>query len=137
VFTPSASSGMEEALKRRAFPYTICAGEVISTIEEAEKIKASLPPDMLLRGIVVVTDQWHSKSARLVWKHIWKDDPRKPDIRFVVIPSSETIDPKNPMWALRKHWRWASVNVSRHAFLVCVPGSIWIMDTLNIHQPTD
>lgn len=136
VFTLSPRPGLEWSIKRRFLKDPISAGTVISTIKEAEKIRASLPPGFVPRNIVVMTDQWHSRSAKTVWKRIWRDVVPQPDIRVIVVSSAATIDEESPMKMGRKHWKWALVNVLRQLFLVCVPGSIWFMKKLNFHQLT-
>lgn len=136
VFTLSPCPRLEECLKRQSFKDPIFAGEVVSTIEEAEKIQASLPPEIIPLSFIVVTDEWHSRSAKTIWKRIWQDAIPKPDIRVIVVPSSEVIDEENPMKALRSHWTWALVNVLRQIFLVCVPGGFKLLKKLNLHQPT-
>lgn len=136
AFTFSPRREFEEKSKKENFKDPIFAGDVASTIEEAEKIRASLPPDLAPRTIVVVTDQWHSRSVKTVWTRIWKDAVPRPDIRVCAVDSSLTIDAGSPMTLGRKGWTWALVNVLRQMFLVLVPGSIWLMKKLKLHQPT-
>ncbi|GEM_PF-5238147 len=134
AFTFSPDPGVEERIKKSFFKKAIFAGKVASTIEEAEKIRSALPSGCTPRTILVVTDEWHSRSAKWVWRKVWRD--LKPDIRVVAVPSSATIDVQSPMKLARKYWTWALVNVLRHLFLVCVPGSVQLMKKLNLHQPT-
>ena len=135
VFTCSPDPSLEERAKKDTFKDAIFVGDVISTIEEAEKIRATFPPDFVPRGIIFVTDEWHSRSAKLVWRNVWKDVVSPSNVRIVTIPARESIDEESPMVFGRRHWTWALVNVLRHLFLVCVPGSMWLMKKFNIHQP--
>lgn len=137
VFTLSPRPGVEERIKKLTFKNPIFADTIVSTIEEAEKIRAALPSELIIRSIVVVTDEWHSRSAKTVWTRVWRDKTPRPNIRIISISSSLTIDGDNPMIALRKHWTWALVNVLRQIFLICVPGSFHLMKKFNFHQPTD
>ncbi|OGG89909.1 hypothetical protein A3G12_01550 [Candidatus Kaiserbacteria bacterium RIFCSPLOWO2_12_FULL_54_10] len=133
-FTLSPSPGLEWSLKQLFFKDPIFAGEVISTIEEAEKIRAVLPPGFVPEDIVVVTDQWHSRSAKRIWEWVWRDV--KPNIHIVAVPSSATIDAESPMGLGRRHWTWALINVLRDKFLECFPerGIPW-MKKLRLRQP--
>ncbi|MDP2651863.1 MAG: hypothetical protein Q8O94_01880 [bacterium] len=134
VFTLSHHQ-IEERVKRKSFERPFFAGKVVSTIEEAEKIHNSLPFGFTPRNIVIVTDQWHSRSAKLVWERIWQNAIPKPSIYVCSVPSVKTVNADNPTRALRSQWFWALVNVLRHLFLLFVPGSVWLMKKLNIHQP--
>lgn len=135
-FFPSCPT-VEERIKARIFKNSVFIGEVGNTIEEAEKARNSFFSGQFNKhgSIVVVTDEWHSRSAKLVWERVWRHDFPRPNIRIIAVPSSETISADNPVIALRNQWVWAIENVLRHLFLVCVPGSISIMKKLNIHQP--
>jgi uncharacterized SAM-binding protein YcdF (DUF218 family) len=139
VFTLSPNPSLEELLKNQGLKRLrnpICGGRVISTIEEAEKIKASLPPGFTPRSILVVTDQWHSRSVLTVWRRVWRDAVILPKIEVFTIPSAEVIDKENPMIAPRRHWTWALVNVLRETLLIYMPWGFELMKKFNIHQPT-
>jgi uncharacterized SAM-binding protein YcdF (DUF218 family) len=133
-FTLNPVRGVEQKLKEEMFPNSIFAGYVVSTIEEGEKHKTHML-SVRPRSIIVISDQWHSRSAKLVWKKLWHKQPRV-TISVIAVPSHATVGPENPMLPLRNQWTWALVNVLRHMFLVFVPGGFSIMKQLNIHQPT-
>ncbi|MEK7601333.1 MAG: hypothetical protein AAB480_02275 [Patescibacteria group bacterium] len=135
-FTKNPVPGVEKERKLYYFPEAVFAGNVISTIEEAEKIYAALSPNLRIQRIVFVTDQWHSRSAKLIWEKVWARHGLKPDIRIVTVPSAFNIDPEHPMTLIRTQWKWALANVLRHAFLLLMPFGFDILKKLNVHQPT-
>lgn len=145
-FTKNPITGIETALKLVSFPKALVAGQVISTIEEAEKWRAVCGNFKPQNGIVIVTDEMHSRSARRVsnrvWNgwwfaRLWKRIASQPIIPVFVatFPTRDGIDAANPMVALRNQKLWVRNNVLREAFLVFVPFGYSIMKKLNIHQP--
>jgi len=134
AFNPDPAIEVNE--KMLAIPDAIYAGSVASTIEEAEKIKTNLlflPFTLQPRSIVVVTDDWHSRSAKFVWEKVWGNKNPRPTITFSTFEWPE--DPDNPMIFQRKEYVWASANIARHLFLL-MPGGFKRMKRLKIRQPT-
>lgn len=135
VFTFSPVPNLEEMIKRQFLKDPIFVGDVASTIEEAEKHRDSMPCGFTPRTIILVTDEWHSRSMKRVWKWVWRNIIPRPDIRMVVVSSLGTIDEDSPMKNGRTYAKWVQTNVSREAFLV-FPGSIRLMKKLKLRQPT-
>ncbi len=146
-FTKNPTVNLEARLKLAFFKKATFSGRVVSTIEEAEKWRASLPVGFLPReGVIIVTDEMHSRSARRVSDRVWNgcwivrlwkqitDRPVVP-IYMATFPTREGIDLENPMFALRKQKLWVRNNVMREIFLIFVPFGFTIMKRLNIHQP--
>lgn len=139
TFAGNPVDGIEEAEKLSFFSKggatdAVCVGKVWSTIEEAETIMSRLPRDLPLETIVIVTDEWHSRSERLVWRRVLEKSGVRARVVIVLIGSCANYDPENPMTALRTPWKWALVNVLRHMVLL-TPGGMWMMRKFNIHQP--
>ncbi len=79
-------------------------GNVLSTIEECMKIKKALPEEMAFPlQILVVTDEAHSRRARIVWETFF------PETRIAIfsVPIKEVVDKESPMWAY--HWAWTTL----------------------------
>lgn len=139
---------LEKSLKLDAIGgKLITAGQVISTIEEAEAWKALVYPSFIPRTLVVVTDEMHSRSARRVSNRVWNGWWGKrlvkrllgielTSVLVVTFPTREAIDPESPMIALRSQRLWVRNNVARELFLMFMPFGYTIMKRLNIHQPT-
>ncbi len=146
-FTGNQVFQLEENLKLNAFGKDlITAGQVISTIQEAEAWKASVYPSFVPKTLCIVTDEMHSRSARRVSNRVWngwwglrliKRLLGMPLVKVFVttFPTREVIDPESPMTALRSQWLWVRNNVLRELFLMLVPFGYTIMRKLNIHQP--
>jgi hypothetical protein len=146
-FTDNPRPSLERSLKMEYLPHALYGGKVISTIEEAEKWRAALPRDFRpKRGVVIATDEMHSRSARRVSNRVWNGWWLKRllgwflgtniPVRVVTFPTRDAIDPHNPMTALREKKIWVRNNVLRELFLMFVPFGFTIMRKLNIHQPT-
>jgi hypothetical protein len=136
AFTKSPVAGIEENIKQQYLKNAVFVGDVLTTIEEAEKALAKIITlGLTPETIIVVTDEWHSRSVKTIWNRIWRKMFPKISICVVAVPSSETIDPESPMVAARTHSAWATVNVCREAFLL-LPGSIWLMKKMKLHQRT-
>src|SRR3989344_6880786 len=100
-FKHNPLANVEKYEKWKTLPHAIYAGPVESTIEEAERIR----DDLMARGfkprsIIIVTDDWHSRSAKLVWEKIWAEAKPRPAIAFSTFAWPE--DPDNPMIFQRK-----------------------------------
>jgi hypothetical protein len=146
-FTENPIAGLESKLKFIFFGDAIFSGSVISTIEEAEKWRSSLPAGFVpQRGVIIVTDEMHSRSARRVsnrvWNgwwlvRLWKRITRQSmiSICMATFPTLDGIDVADPMVALRSQKLWVLNNVLREFFLMFVPFGYSTMKRLNIHQP--
>ncbi len=146
-FTENPTTGLEAELKLVSFKDAVFAGSVISTIEEAEKWRASLPAGFVPKeGVVIVTDEMHSRSARRisnrVWNgwwlvRLWKYITHESMVLVYVatFATRDGIDTANPMVALRNQKLWVRNNVLREFFLVFMPFGYSITKRLNIHQP--
>lgn len=144
-FTKNPVLGIETGLKLLSFSKALVAGQVISTIEEAEKWRVACGDFKPRKGIIIVTDEMHSRSARRVSNRVWNGwwfsrllkrviGQRIP-IYVVTFPTRDAIDQSNPMVALRDQKLWVRNNVLRELFLMLVPFGFSIMKKLNIHQP--
>lgn len=144
-FTENPSVGLERRLKKQKFPNSFFVGNVISTIEEAEKWFFHLY-HLRPTHIVIITDEMHSRSAHRVsnrvwngiwYKRSWKWVTGRPmvTIHMATFPTKLAIDPESPMTALRSQWLWVCNNVLRELFLMCIPFGYTIMKKLKIHQP--
>lgn len=110
------------------------AGPARNTANEADLFFAAVQY-LNPRSIVMVTDEWHSRSMLHALRHVFAGE-NPPQITVVTVPARTMISPDNPIKALRSPWQWALSNVLRHAFLVLVPGSHELMLKLKIRQPT-
>lgn len=144
-FTENKVPGLERDLKMETFRGAVYSGEVISTIEEGEKWKDSLP-HVLPTEMIIVSDEMHSRSARRVsnrvwnglwYERLWKWIIGQPvvHIHMATFQTRFGIDPESPMSALRDQRLWVRNNVLRELFLMFVPFGYSIMKKLNIHQP--
>lgn len=148
-FTGNPIPGLEMDLKMILFRNALYVGQVISTIEEAEKWRASLPSNFLFPNVsvVIVTDEMHSRSARRVSNHVWNGPWYTrlwrwffglPLVQVCVVTfqTKDSIDPESPTIALRNEKLWVRNNILRELFLMFVPFGYSIMRKLNVHQPT-
>lgn len=126
----------------------IPVGDVISTIEEAQKWWVEALERINLddqKNIMIVTDEMHSRSARRAANRVWNGWWLKrafawtegdfTNIHVVTFPTEYAIDPRGPMTALRDKKKWVIANVAREFFLMFIPFGYTIMKRLNIHQP--
>ena len=121
----------EAGAKLIVFPDAVYAGATISSIDEAEKIRSALPANFTPTSIVVVTEAWHSRSARFVWRRVWRNNGPAINISTIRLPK----DPENPMRFQRSEKIWAVANVLRHAVLI-FPGGYSFLKKTRIRQPT-
>src|SRR3989344_3372851 len=119
VYTNSPNPGLEERWKRRLFTAPIFAGLVESSVEEAENVRDAVLRVFLPKRIVVVTEEWHSPSAKLITEWAWKDIENRPKIGIATVPAASAIDWWSPMRLARRHYTWAGANLARHGVVCC------------------
>jgi hypothetical protein len=147
-FTGNSLPNMEFSMKKNILlPRDVYrAGRVISTIKETLAWRAVFSKNFNPRSMIIVTDEMHSRSARRasnrVWngiwyKRLWKRVTRQPTVKIYVLtfPSSDNIDPQNPMEYLRSLDTWMSINILRELFLMLCPFGYTIMREFDFHQP--
>lgn len=129
TFAHDPDPQIESGVKMMIFPDAIYYGEVANSIEEAQAARRSMT-DTTVGSVLVVTDAWHSRSARYVWRRVWDGA----DIR---IATGEYVgtDPLNPMVFQRDEILWGPANIIRHCVLL-IPGGFEWMERSGIRQPT-
>jgi len=100
AFTESPIPEIEMDYKLARIPHAHYVGTVISTIEECAKIQSSLPEGFTPKTIVVVTDEAHSRRARIVWKTFFPNSK----IYIVSMALEAGLDDDSPSWAYHAGW---------------------------------
>lgn len=122
----------EILLKQRSLPddlKNVYTGFVASTIEEAEKARASFTGEP--KEIIVVTGETHARSAVWVWQKIFPGV----NVRAVTIPICQEVEEGHPMIFLRSKPAWRFVNWARLKLLHTSFG-FKLLRGLRLRQPT-
>ena len=112
IFTLSFKPNIERTYKSSLFSlFGIDVGDIINTIGECKAIKKKYGVTINFSGpakhILLVTDQAHSRRARIVWRAYFKEAT----VRILAVPLKSVIDPNSPMRIYRAEWRALLVNV--------------------------
>lgn len=87
-----------------------CAGDMISSITEAERIKEKIEELKIIpKCILVVTGQMHSRSARIIWGKVFPDTC----ILITCIHHSHEYQENHPVKMQRGGWIWFFANQAR------------------------
>jgi hypothetical protein len=134
AFTHSKNPHTEEYYKLSRFwleDYHY-VGLVASTIEEALLTRKLLPDGKNdPREIIIITDEAHSRRARIVWQKFFP----KANIYVVSVTLWEVVEKESPMTFYRKTWRILIVNMILTFFWKLMP--VRMMEMIaHTHQPT-
>lgn len=128
----------ENALRKEKFPDALFAGAVGNTPQEMAAIIKAMRERQSCDGddpvLVVVTDEWHSRSAHLALQHEAKKAGLRVKIYMHVVLAERLIGPDNVIRALRSRWTWALANIARHLIMV-VPGGYEWLKRSKLKQP--
>lgn len=102
-------------------------GPVSSSTDECETILKSAGN---VKSIIVVAEGWHSRRAKIVWRHFFKRE-----LCFQSVAGHFCADPENPMWMQRYSIVWMLINMILTPFYKWFPGVGWFAKK-NFHQPS-
>ena len=125
-------NSIEEETKLRVFGWQgVYAGKVMSTIEECLAFKAKFPH---ARKVVFVTEESHSRRARMIWKCLWPEA----EVYIVSVKLSETVDGESLMWPYRNAWTALLFQALPTPFykMLCILGPSALKAGAGFHQPT-
>lgn len=128
----SQNSISEENAKRQIFgDRGFFAGEVWTTISECLAYRAAFPE---AKSVAFVTEEAHSRRARIVWKCLWPEAK----VYIVSVKLSETIDTESDMGTY--HHPWKALILQSGPTPIYKIAAIFGQATLKllggIHQPT-
>ncbi len=105
-------------------------GKVMTTIEECLAFKAAYPD---AKKVIFVTEQAHSRRARIVWRCLWPEA----DIYIISMPLSTVIDSDAVMWPYRRAWTALAFQALPTPLykLAAALGPKWLMKLSRFHQP--
>lgn len=122
----------EEETKRSIFKDRgIYAGKVWTTISECLAFKEKFPN---ARQVIFVTEEAHSRRAKIVWKCLWPEA----EIYIVPVKLEEAIDSRSCMATYHNPWKALFLQVAPipiYKFMAMLgPEALKLLG--NLHQPT-
>jgi hypothetical protein len=104
-------------------------GKLSSSTDECETMIEAA--SSLTDSFIFVTEGWHSRRARIIWKYFFKGE-----LCFRSIPGYLCADRKNPMFWQRYSCLWALMNIALTPLYKFFPGVSW-MAKKNFSQPSN